>query len=307
MYGKALETSMNAAGTLEKQQEIAMESLANKMDVLKATAEDLYDSLFDTDTIGGFIDAGTNVLQFLADFTDGVGGLNNILPLLITSLTQLFSGQIANGIGSIINNFRIANQEAEMATLNAEHLKEMFKDSEMVKQMNSQGPVGQAAAANFEQLGDFYNRMQQYQHLMTEEEQKQYKLILENTVALGNKEVLLAEMTDAWKKNASAAELIEETLIDDTTRVGELNTRVQELSQLGDSIEESVIAIGKNNLQNLNSKQFTTLTKVLKELNGEFVISDRSIQLLEKEFALLRQNTDSTEEALQLLVNKLKG
>jgi len=197
MYGDALETSMNAAGTLEKQQETALESIANKMDVLRATAEDLYDSLFDTKTISGFVDAGTGVLQFLTDFTDGVGGLNNMLPLLITSLTQLFSGQIANGIGTIINNLRIAKDEIAVMKQNGEQLKLIFSDSSLIQNLNSQGVVGIAAGQSFEQLKSYYTEMQQYQQLMSATEKEQYGLILNNIEALGNKNIQLAQETEA--------------------------------------------------------------------------------------------------------------
>jgi len=129
MYGDALETSMNAAGTLEKQQETALESIANKMDVLRATAEDLYDSLFDTKTIGGFVGAGTKVLQFLTDFTDGVGGLNNILPMLGFSLTQLFSKQIAAGAEAIVTNITRIKDASILAKENMEQLKLVFSQS----------------------------------------------------------------------------------------------------------------------------------------------------------------------------------
>jgi len=129
MYGEALETSMNAAGTLEKQQEIALESIANKMDVLRATAEDLYDSLFNTKTISSFVDAGTKVLQFLANFTDSIGGLNNILPMLGFSLTQLFSKQIAAGAEAIVTNIIRVRDASILAKENMEQLRLVFSQS----------------------------------------------------------------------------------------------------------------------------------------------------------------------------------
>lgn len=196
MYGEALETSMNAAGTLEKQQEIALDSLANKMDILKATAEDLYDSLFNTDTISGFVEAGTGVLQFLADFTDSVGGLNNILPMLLSTMTGLFSQQIANGIGTIVNNLRIANEQEQLMAQNAEQLKTMFSDTSFIQALSGGGVTGSAAAESFNQLEQYYNKMQQYQHLMTQEEKEQYNLILNSIASAGDLNVQIAQQSD---------------------------------------------------------------------------------------------------------------
>ena len=56
-YNKELAIAQDAAGTLQEQQDIYMESTAAHLKVLKASVEGIYDSLADTDTIDGLIDA----------------------------------------------------------------------------------------------------------------------------------------------------------------------------------------------------------------------------------------------------------
>jgi TP901 family phage tail tape measure protein len=56
-YNEALATAQGAAGTLQEQQNIYMDQTAAHLQVLKASMEDIYDSLADTDSINSIIDA----------------------------------------------------------------------------------------------------------------------------------------------------------------------------------------------------------------------------------------------------------
>ena len=196
MYGEALETSLNAAGTLEKQQEIAMDSLANKMDVLRATAEDLYDSLFDTDTIVDFVEAGTDVLQFFADFTDAVGGLNNILPMLGSIGLQVFSEQIGRGISNIVINARNAKTELENINAAQQQLAAMFNDSNFAS-----GAIVNATpqiAENYQEFVGFYREMAQYQSIMNKEQKDEYENLLKMKQAAGDLLIEVEHQQAAW-------------------------------------------------------------------------------------------------------------
>ena len=74
MYEGALKTSRNALGTLQEQQDIYTESTAAKLKKLKATWEDLYGSLVDTDELNAGIDGLTNLVQVFDNFIDSFGG-----------------------------------------------------------------------------------------------------------------------------------------------------------------------------------------------------------------------------------------
>ena len=82
MYTEALNTSANAAGTLQRQQDIYMESTQAHLNQLKAASEDLYDSLLDEGSINAFADGLTFVVQRLTDLVDGLGGGGNTLLAL---------------------------------------------------------------------------------------------------------------------------------------------------------------------------------------------------------------------------------
>lgn len=67
MYTQSLEMSANAAGTLQKQQDIYMESTAAHLKQLSTEAERTYDILFDQDAVNGMTDAMTVLIGVFND------------------------------------------------------------------------------------------------------------------------------------------------------------------------------------------------------------------------------------------------
>jgi TP901 family phage tail tape measure protein len=76
-YNEALNTAQNAAGTLQKQQDIYMESTKAHLQVLKASVEDVYDSLIDANAKNGIndlIDGLSEAAGVVANLVDSLGG-----------------------------------------------------------------------------------------------------------------------------------------------------------------------------------------------------------------------------------------
>lgn len=111
-YNKALNTAQNAAGTLQKQQDIYMGSTAAHLEVLKASVEDIYDSLADTDSINGLIDGLSTAATFTANLVDGLGGGGAVLRSLGAIGVTVFSEQIAKGLNTTITNLQVAGENA---------------------------------------------------------------------------------------------------------------------------------------------------------------------------------------------------
>ena len=123
MYTKALETSGDAAGTLQEQQDIYMDRTVAHLQQLRTATEDLYDSLFETKSFNNLLDGITGAVDLLGNFADAIGGGGNALLLLGTIGTQVFSKQIAAGLATTIMNFQTAKENAiqlsaEMEILN---------------------------------------------------------------------------------------------------------------------------------------------------------------------------------------------
>lgn len=112
-YNKALNIAQNAAGTLQEQQDIYMEGTAAHLKVLKASVEDLYDSLIDTDGMNGLIDGLSTAATFAANLVDGLGGGGAVLRSLGAIGVTVFSEQIAKGLNTTITNLEIGKENAK--------------------------------------------------------------------------------------------------------------------------------------------------------------------------------------------------
>ena len=310
MYGEALETSMNAAGTLEKQQETAMESLANKMDVLKATAEDLYDSLFDTNTISGFVTAGTKVLAFFTKMADSIGGLNNILPLVVSSLTQLFSKQIANGIGTIASNFINVSESIKVADQNAEQLRVLFKDSAFQSAEGNTGRPGQVFTEGFTAMKSYYTTMQQYQSIMTQEEKEQYRLILEEHEANLNNQVTRAQQIESLDQIYNRLHLISKETLNNVENVENQRRDLDQVEVISTELQRALSVINKTEkasnyrLTNPFNNNIVSLKEYIDLLKQAFNLTDQQAQALEK--AIGTNSGNALKENLKGIIEELK-
>ena len=274
MYGEALRTSMSAAGTLEKQQEVALESLANKMDILKATAEDLYDSLFNVDTITGFVEAGTGVLQFFADFSDAIGGLNNLLPILGSLGLQVFSEQIGRGLSTIVINARNAKEAIDMMITNQQQLQAMFQDSSI---LNINVENNAALKEYFDELMSYYNEMSQYQGIMSKEQKDQYNNIL--------------KMKEAAGSLAVEVEQQKETQI-------QTHKQIKALEASGEGFELTT--------DNIN-KRVEITNKIIEELNDNLQASNLTAENLDSVFESCYKKIGITKEEAQHLTKMLRS
>ena len=121
MYTDALETSTDAAGTLQKQQDTYMESMEAHLQQLRTEAEETYGLLFDTEVVNGFTDALTDALGIFNNFIKGIGGGAEALTFFGSVATNIFKHQIAKGIQTSLKNFEVYKNN-----LAGKKLKEQF-------------------------------------------------------------------------------------------------------------------------------------------------------------------------------------
>ena len=114
-YNRALNIAQNSTGTLQQQQDIYMESTAAHLNELRASMQDVYDSIIDRealDSINDLIDALSEAASFGATFIDSIGGGKSLLTSLGAIGVTVFSDQIARGIMTSIHNFDLMKQRA---------------------------------------------------------------------------------------------------------------------------------------------------------------------------------------------------
>lgn len=124
MYTKALNTSAQAAGTLQKQQDIYMESTEAHLQELETEWERLYNEIFDQETANGFIDVLTLGLKTVGDYVEGLGGGLNALINMGAGVGQIFSKNIAKSLTTSYFN-------KETQKDNAKQMKDYLKNTEI--------------------------------------------------------------------------------------------------------------------------------------------------------------------------------
>lgn len=102
-YKKTLEGAENATGTLQKQQDIYMESTRAHLDELTASAENLFDSFLDSKSINTIADGLGEILNLLANITDAMGGGKGVLLALGSTAMNVFNKQIGASLGTLVS------------------------------------------------------------------------------------------------------------------------------------------------------------------------------------------------------------
>ena len=82
---------------------------------MRASFEDVYDSLLSGDTVKSFADAIGTVASEFANWVDAIGGGGNVLLVFGSIATKVFSTQIATGIATAIQNLQAMRDNASQA------------------------------------------------------------------------------------------------------------------------------------------------------------------------------------------------
>lgn len=111
MYNKAVETSMSSQGTLQKQQDIYMESTAAHLQQMQTAWEGVKDAILKPDDINPLIDTFGGFADTTKALIDSLGGLPGVLITVGTIGARVFGPVLGENIDSIINNFGIMRQQ----------------------------------------------------------------------------------------------------------------------------------------------------------------------------------------------------
>lgn len=184
MYNDALDMSKNSVGELQKQQDIYMQSTEAHLAKMRASFEDLYDSLLDADSINMVTDAVGFLVNRLTDLVDGLGGGSGVLLNLGSIATRVFSKQIAQSLATTITNIRGLNSNLQ-ETKTEMDLLSTFKGLSIQDD-------------NLKQILALRETFGEYSQMFTEEELNQA-----NTLIKAKNEIL--NQKAAWEENLAAA------------------------------------------------------------------------------------------------------
>lgn len=260
MYGESLATSMNAAGTLTEQQNVAVDSLEKKMEKLTTTAEKFYDALFDESSIGGLVDGLTTLVDFVGSLTQGLGGLKTILPIVAGLLIKTFSKDIGKGIAGGLFNMKTGQAEAmnDVAKLKmADELgdKGAFLRQAVLDEKEGKTEENSPALREANKLAEKYKELMKYKKDMTEEEIEQADALLNEQAAVSQMALDYEDMAqkDAMRQRKQK-EVEDKKITKDSiekqkntlTKVQDIKIKPEQKKSFNDIIEESGKKFNKN-------------------------------------------------------------
>lgn len=162
-----IEVAKDATGTLAEQQEIYMESTEAKLKTLKATWQDLYGSILQSDTLNVAIEGATNLVQVFDNFFDSFGGGIKSVVALGAVLANIFNKQLANAVISFKDRLKESVDNAELLRIKAETIR-----AEAAK---ADGPTrkSEGYAANYDAQASIAKQIQEIQSGISQEQYNQ--------------------------------------------------------------------------------------------------------------------------------------
>lgn len=281
MYEDTLAVSKNAAGTLQEQQDTAMESLNKKLEVLRASSEEIYQDLFDSDSIGNLVEIFTKLVQTIDKVVKSFNGLKGILPLIGSIGFKVFNTQIAQGLTNMRNRIIESKNSISDMENQLKALAQISNDAKSIK--NNGGDAASSAIVEnaTEEIKNNYAEIYQYQKMMSSEEIELFNSIQKERGALVDVELQRQESLNTVDKIKNKYGDIFNTILDST----------------GKTAEGSLGLIKAEDLSNIANyqKELELLKEGLEiDIKDQFVIDDSFVDKQSRNLAEKFKNSFST-------------
>lgn len=279
MYSKSIETSKNATGALQRQQDIYMESMEAHLQQLQTAGEGVYNALFNAEDVNPIIDSLTDVVSLFKNFVDAAGGAQGLLLLLGNTAVSVFSKQIASGLATTIANFKTAKENANQLQAEIEILSKY--ENANINDSRTQNLI------------NMKRQILDYDKVITEEERNQANEIIKQTNELYKQQ-------DALQNKKLQVQSIYEQMTGEILLFPEEQQNLDEnqISNYTRKVEEEINII-KDKIKGLNSdtQEFNQAETVFKGLaKGTQEYRDELDHLLE----ISERYQEDTKELLDL-------
>lgn len=293
MYTDALETSKDSLGTLQKQQDIYMESTNAKLKTLKATWEDLYSGLIKKDELDTGIEALTNLVQVFDNFIDSFGGGIKSISAFGIIVANIFNKQISTALTNAILKQDEYKQNLEI--LNAK------KAAISIGTQNGDGSIeNQAIQAGLEKQIIYAEKLEKLQVGLTTEQYNE-GVEIQKKIGLLETEIQLEEKKiEKRKENLNFDDLksnaLNEVLKGKTNAIDALNNLGLDNDTLSSHTEEY-----ENSKDNyINQKNVVKEEKIrLKNLKEELDYKKQNNLLSQEEEKNLNDRINQQENSLK--------
>ena len=182
MYQSNLSVSENAEGTLQKQQNIYMESTAAHLEQLSAAGERIKDALFDNESVNKLIDALTWITDKIGWIIESVGGGLPIFMTSLGSIATMFASKIGPGIIALGQGF--SNAKINAIELKAQQ--ELYNQyQELAAKTDKESRLVLKDMLKIKEIEIKYNK------ILTDDQREQLHILIDQTKVLKEKEISL--------------------------------------------------------------------------------------------------------------------
>ena len=213
LYNQYKGASENASGTLDVMNEKYVNSLEGRMNKLQASAENLFNDLFDTEDFYAPVDALTQIVDLTDQFVNALGGVKGMLSGIAPIATQVFAKNIGNGISSMLYNRDLSKIQANNKNQAYAELKKLG--------------INDVTDERYSDIVNLIKGGQSNASIMNPDAQKTYNSILQDEVALKKEaidlEVKLQKSVDATN---AAYKLRNRTLAEDVSLIRDENGNI---------------------------------------------------------------------------------
>ena len=231
-FQQNVQLASNATGSLNEQQEIYMDSAKAHLESMSAAFDNLYDSIFNENTIKHLSDLIGGAANAFAGLLDSIGGGENALATFGSMAASIFSKNIGQGLSKVVMNSRQAKEN--MAMLAAE--------IELVKKY---GEVDFVSDEVLNRIVKMKKDVLEYGDMVSDVQHNETDQIINTTVEL-------EKQHDEWVAAIKAAEEYGKTLYQNSKKASE--NAAQEMQDVYG--EGEGVASSKDDLEVMYDKNF---------------------------------------------------
>lgn len=309
MYTNALQTSASAMGTLQRQQDIYLDSTQAHLQQLSTETERTFQTLIDADTIEDLADAANGLLTRFNDILATLGGGTKDFIYFGNLVANIFNKQIGTAITRQIENLRNLSSNKQGASLAAEIASDFNLNTDQTASEFSLNEQVKAA----EQILSVKNAISEteYQQLLSAQrkvgvvanqisELEQYKDI--SREILGNENATLQEYKDRIELATKANSEVEKELEVYTHLRSLINTADETTGKnAGLQLKDQVETIKELKLTDdqllFSEEQRTRIAEILGKHNKDEILSnDEVLEIQEMILSRLRERIQVLEQ-----------
>ena len=296
-----LQVAKNSDGALQDQADIYAESWEAARDRVTAAAEGLYDSLLDDKVFILALNGLEGVLGAVENLIDGLGGMGGVILTTGSLLFKYFGPDVANSVNNMIYNMRISSEAGLKAVLDARkkanrELKETFNDSvDNTGGMSTSAVKGKAYGIEADLQDKLLEKTEEMARVgreMDEVEQKKLQIMLDQTRALGEQAIKMAEIAEIKQG---------ENQIVNADISGHFGKQYKNIEgNEGKNLNEDLKNASKQ------EKQFGALSKIYSNITKAQSKYGKDTEKLNKYLQTLSERLEDSEEDFEALAGVLK-